>query len=365
MLPMNTTLAPTPTRRLRGVLATAASLAATPLLPTDYLDLVAPLRSRVDLRARIVAVIPETADASTIVLRPGRGWRGHLPGQYVRLGVDVDGVRHWRAYSLTSVPGAADGHIRVTVKAIPGGTVSTHLNRDARPGDIVQLEQAAGEFVLAEVAPAKALFVVAGSGVTPVMGMLRSQLAELADVVVVHCATTETDAVFRDELRAFASAGRVRLVERFSDTDGRLTQDQLATIVPDLAQRQTWACGPAGLLDAIEARWAEAGIDDQLHVERFRPDFVDAGDGGTVTFAGSNQDVEVPGTTSLLDAGEQAGVLMPSGCRMGICFGCVVPLRSGAVRDMRTGEVTQAASSGDVSVQTCINTAASSCELDV
>lgn len=365
MLLMTTTLAPTPTRSLRGALSTLASIAATPLVPADYLDLVAPLASRTNLRARIVAIVPETADAATIVLQPGRTWAGHVPGQYVRLGVDVAGVRHWRAYSLTSRPNAKDGYIRVTVKAIPDGTVSNHLNRRALPGDVVQLEQAAGEFTLPTEAPAKTLFVVAGSGITPAMGMLRSRLDDLDDVVVVHCAMTENDAIFRDELRNLAAAGRLQLVEQFTDRDGLMSPTDLEGLVPDLAERQTWACGPAGLLDALEQHWDTAELADSLHVERFQPAFVDAGEGGTVTFASTNLDVEVSGSTSLLDAGEEAGVLMPSGCRMGVCFGCVVPLKSGAVRDLRTGEITQAADGNDLTVQTCINTAASKCELGV
>ncbi len=81
-----------------------AHAVATPVVPDDYLDLFAPLRSGADLRAKVVAVHPETADAATIVLRPGRTWAGHIPGQYIRIGVDIDGVRHWRAYSLTSPP---------------------------------------------------------------------------------------------------------------------------------------------------------------------------------------------------------------------------------------------------------------------
>src|SRR3954468_24076553 len=147
-----------------------AELITTPLLPSDYLDLVDPLRSGADLRGRIEAVLPETRDAATIVIRPGRSWKGHTPGQYVRIGIDVDGVRQWRAYSLTSHLGRTDGCIAVTVKAIPDGKVSNHLVHRTKPGTIVQLDQATGEFVLPAERPAKALFVTAGSGITPVMG---------------------------------------------------------------------------------------------------------------------------------------------------------------------------------------------------
>lgn len=361
---MMNNLLPRPSRLRSGLLA-LAERAATPLAPADYLDLFDPVRSSTTLRARVVAVLPETRDAATLVLRPGPSWQPHLPGQYVRLGVDVDGVRHWRAYSLTSAPGQADGYISVTVKAMPDGTVSDHLVRRAQPGDVVQLDQAAGEFTLPVLAPSRVLFVVAGSGITPVMGMLRSRLAELDDVVVVHCATSPEDAIFADELRALASAGHVRLVERLTSRDGRLDVAELSALVPDLRDRDVWACGPSGLLDAIEQHWGDEGLSDRLHVERFRSAVVEPGSGGTVAFSATDRTVEVDGSTSLLDAGEAAGVLMPSGCRMGICFGCVAPLRSGAVRDLRSGDITVAADGDDVSVQTCINTAASACDIDL
>ena len=125
----------------------------TPLVPSDYLDVIDPLRSGAALRGRIQAITPETADAVTVLIRPGRGWQGHLPGQYVRIGIDVDGVRLWRAYSLTSGP-RRDGLIAITVKAIPDGRVSNHIVRRARPGTVIQLDQATGDFHLPATAPA-------------------------------------------------------------------------------------------------------------------------------------------------------------------------------------------------------------------
>src|SRR5829696_1175467 len=148
---------------LRDRVLKLAELATTPLLPQDYLDLVDPLRSGAALRGRIEEVRPETRDAATVVIRPGRDWLPHTPGQYVRIGIDVDGVRQWRAYSITSVLDRADGCFTITVKAIPGGKVSNHLVHRARPGAIVQLDQATGDFVLPPQRPAKSLFVTAGS----------------------------------------------------------------------------------------------------------------------------------------------------------------------------------------------------------
>lgn len=362
---MSTTTATPRRATLASRVLRAAELVTTPLLPADYLDLISPLRAGADLRGRIVDIRRETADAVTLVIRPGRGWLGHVPGQYIRVGVDVDGVRQWRAYSLTCPASAPDGCISVTVKAIPEGKVSNHLVRRAQPGTMIMLDQAKGDFVLPEARPERVLFLTAGSGITPVMGMLRNHLDELADVVVLHSAPTAADVVFGDELRELAAQGRITLLEQHTDTHGLLDLAVLASRVPDWAERHTWACGPTGMLDAAEEQWTAAGVADRLHTERFRPTVVAAGEGGTVTFATQGQVVEADGATPILDAGEEAGVLMPSGCRMGICFGCVVPLRDGAVRDLRNGEITTATPEATVPIQTCVSAAAGTCEIEL
>jgi ferredoxin-NADP reductase len=352
-------------RSLRDRVWKVAAAVTTPLEPSDYLDMFRPLRPGAELRARVVEVCPETADAVTVVLKPGGAWKGHAPGQYVRVGLDVNGVRLWRSYSLTSSPHAADGLITITAKAVPDGAVSSHLVQRLRPGHLVHLEQALGDFVLPDPAPGKVLFVTGGSGITPVMGMLRSGLDRLEDVVLVHSEATADDVIFGDELRALSAAGRIRLVEQHTDDAGRLDVAALAALVPDLAERETWACGPAGLLDTIEQHWAAAGLADRLHNERFRTELVEPGEGGTVRFTGSGAVVESDGATPILDAGEAAGVLMPSGCRMGICYSCVLPMREGSVRDLRTGDLTTAAPGDGVLVQTCVSAAAGSCDIDL
>ncbi len=351
-------------RRIRRGVARVAEALATPLVPSDYLDVIAPLRSGADLRGRIVAINPETRDSVTVVIRPGRGWAGHLPGQYVRIGVDVDGVRQWRAYSVTSGSERRDGCITITVKAIPDGRVSNFLVRRARPGLVIQMDRATGTFHLPAQVPAKVLFVTAGSGITPVMGMLRTRLDDLRDVVVVHSAPTSDDVIFGGELRALARRGQIRLVERHTDTQGILDVAELDDLVPDWRERETWACGPTGMLDAIDEHWATGGVLDRLHVERFRPSILVTGEGGSVTFARAGVTVEADGATPLLTAGEDAGVLMKSGCRMGICRGCVVPLREGVVRDLRNGTLTEAVPGDGVTIQTCISAAAGPCDID-
>ncbi len=102
-------------------------------------------------------------------------------------------------------------------------------------------------------------------------------------------------------------------------------------------------------------------------MERFRTRTVEPGEGGTLTFA-DGRTVDADGATPILDVGEGAGVLMPSGCRMGICMSCVLPLKEGAVRDLRNGAITTAVPGetgpDGVQIQTCINAAAGPCTLD-
>jgi ferredoxin-NADP reductase len=325
-----------------GLLASATS----PFLPEDFLSLLDPLLTR-ELRARVVSVAPEAAGSATLVLRPGRGWAGHQPGQYVGVGVEIDGVLHWRSYSLTS-----PDQVSITVKGL--GLVSEHLVRRTAPGTVVRLRQAAGDFTW--TAPSKALFLTAGSGITPAMGMLRAFRGHRPDVAHLHVARSRDEVIFGSELRRLGHA----LTEWHDDTDGPLSLDRLDDLVPDWRTRETWACGPAGLLDATERHWEAAALADLLHVERFAPPAVGSTDGGTVTFARSGQTSDAPGT--LLTTGEAAGVLMPSGCRMGICYGCVLPLLSGQVRDVRTGDVH--GEPGDL-IQTCISSPAGDCSLDV
>ena len=264
------------------------------------------------------------------------------------------------------------------MKAVPDGKVSNHIVRDSRPGTLVHLEQAAGEFVLpapTSDAPTKLLFVTAGSGITPVIGMLRNLFpvtdagvvrlarSERFDITVVHVAPSRPQSIFLDNLRSLAEAGLIRLVARYDDEHGVLDVDDLETIVPDLAERTTFACGPGGLLDTLQQHHDEREL--PLFTEQFRLSTVVAGEGGTVTFAEAGAVVEAGGSTPLLTAGEEAGVLMPSGCRMGICFGCVVPLRQGAVRDLRNGELTTAVEGDGVNIQTCINAAAGDCVIEL
>lgn len=339
----------------------------TPLHPDDYLSLLNPLWTARELRGRIEKVVPETDDAATIVIRPGWGWRyDHKPGQYVGIGIQVEGKFHWRSYSVSSAPKRDGRTIAITVRAMPEGFLSTHLVQGIAPGSIIRLAAPNGDFVLPEPPPAKILFLVAGSGITPVMAMLRTldRRDTMPDVVVAYSSPTKERMIFRDEIVKLAEKhDGLHLHEQYTDADGMLEMDDLDRVCPDWRERETWACGPGAMLDAAEKHWEAADLEDSLHLERFSLDAGgEGGEGGTITFRNSNKTVEADGATSVMEAGEEAGIGMPYGCRMGICHTCTLTLVDGSVRNMRTGEET---SGPNEPIQTCITAAAGDCTLDI
>ncbi len=338
----------------------------TPLLPDDYLKLINPLWSARELRGRIVEVRPETADSATLVIKPGWGYTvDHRPGQYIGIGLLVDGRWRWRSYSLTSPPREnGSRRLSITVKAMPEGFLSSHLVTGVRPGTVVRLAAPQGNFVLPDPAPPSILFLTAGSGITPVISMLRTmeRRSQIADIRHVHSAPTADEVMFAGELDALGRRNPgYRLTVRATRTDGRLDLSRLGETVPDWRERQTWACGPEGLLAEVERLWGAQGIADRLHLERFAAARGAGGAGGAVTFARSGITRTADAATTLLEAGEEAGVQMPFGCRMGICHTCVVSLLDGRVVDLRNGAEHEPGSR----VQVCVTAPSGDCVVDI
>ena len=339
----------------------------TPLSPDDYLSLINPLWTARELRGRIEKVIPETDDAATIVIRPGWGWRyEHKAGQYVGIGIQVDGKIHWRSYSVSSAPKRTGRTIAITVRAMPEGFLSEHLVNGLAPGTILRLAAPNGDFVLPDPPPAKLFFLVGGSGITPVMSMLRTldRRGTVPDVVLAYSSPTQDRMIFRDELLALSEKHEgFRLHEQHTDDHGMLEMSDLDRVCPDWKDRETYACGPAPMLDACEEHWEQAGLEDHLHLERFSLDLGgEGGEGGTLTFTNSHKSVEVDGATTVLEAGEEAGVGLPYGCRMGICHTCTITLVEGTVRDLRSGDEY---SGPNEPIQTCVTALAGDCKLDI
>lgn len=347
-------------------LATLAHWLATPLHPRQYLELVNPLWAG-SLCGRIEEIRRETRDAVSLVIRPNHLWQGARAGQYIRLGVDIDGVRHWRCYSISSAIHGRKDCFTVTVGRLDGGRVSTHIQENLRIGDVLALDQASGDFVLPEGELPKLLFISAGTGITPMMGMLRTLEAEgrAVDVVHMHYAPDEASCLFVDALDGLNGRGDVR-IERFYTRRGadHFNAGQLVNTCSDWAERIVYVCGPRGLMESVREHWISAGLGERLHEESFLPVRapVTDGQGGEVRFWNAGQSTQGAGDKPLLEVAEEAGLLPKHGCRMGICQGCLVTLREGQVRDLTTGEVF--GEPGET-VRICVCAAAGDVTLDI
>lgn len=339
-----------------------------PLQPDDYIEMINPLWTTKELRGKVERVEPQGSEAASVLIRPGYEWPGHKPGQYVRLGLVIDGVYHWRAYSLTSDPEPVDGLISVTPKKVDSGVVSPYLVERIQPGELVRLGEIEGVFTLPEPLPAKMLFISAGSGITPIMSMLRSldRRDEMSDVLVIHSARTREQVMFLEVLEDLDNRhDGMRLDLRLTSDRGRLKPGDLDEVCPDWREREAFCSGPEEMLDALIEHWENNGDPDRLHYERFQPKIggdAGAGEGGEVHFLKSDKKAECDGGTSILQAGENAGLELNFGCRIGICHTCVGTLKSGKLRDLRSGDVIEPQGQD---VRICINSAEGDVELEL
>ncbi|MDE0854173.1 MAG: ferredoxin reductase [Nevskia sp.] len=359
---------------LRRVLGSrVVATLATPHGVDRYLELFDPTWSLNEVRAEITAVRRQTADSVTLSLRPNGNWQGFRAGQFVRLTVEIDGVRRTRCYSPANSIHAGDGLIELTAKAHAQGFVSKFLREQARPGMIVTLSQAEGGFALPEQRPERVLLISGGSGITPVMAMLRTLCDEGhgGRITFLHYCKAAQDLIYADELAAIAERHpNVQVLRAFADAEqcgelqGLFHREQLAAAVPDYAEAETFLCGPPGMMNVVQQLWAEDGIAGRLHLERFSaaPISVDSsGAEGEVRFARSER-LAANNGASLLDQAEAAGLRPESGCRMGICHACTCRKLSGQVRDLRTGQLSE---SGDEDIQICVSVPVGTVTLDL
>ncbi len=360
---------PTSGPRWRRALGLARSL-TTPLRPDDYLALLDARWSDRELVGTVSRVIDETPSARTIVVEPSAPWPGHRPGQYLRLGVELNGVRHWRAYSITSDPGHPAGQVSITVQRVEGGLVSPYLTEQCQPGDRLFLGDVDGNFCLPDgPAPGSMLMITAGCGITPVMSMLREleRRDALLDIVHVHVSQKASGFIFAGMLRALSDADNgYHLIERHSAEQGRLHHGELDTLVPDWRTRTTYLSGPSLMMAEFEQYWADQGDSALLNTEQFQP-YIGLGhdggsEGGHIGFRVSGLEAEAESGVSILVAGERVGAQLPHGCRMGICHSCIGRLQSGQVRDLRTGEVHGEAGQA---VRTCVNAPVGNIEIEL
>lgn len=369
---MTQTQDPKPRKGWLNRLAAITDMFAFPLRTSHYVELVNPLWTTHRMHARVVDVWDETKDCRTITLQPGANWRLHRPGQHIRVGIPVDGRHYTRTYTISSPPERDDGRFTITVKKIDGGRLSHHIVRNLKVGDFIPVGLPQGDFYLPDASPIQPLFITAGSGITPARSMLHSLIEQqrLPDTVHIHYAPHEFDTIFGKELRKLNAQHRHYHLhevhtQKEDDNAAYFSREKLEQVCPDWRERDCYACGPPGLLAALEEVWEEAGLSNRLHIERFRAELAPIPDdavGGKVRFAQSELDVDADGQTNLLRIAEDAGLNPPHGCRMGICHTCNTTLKSGCVRDLRSGEYIN--EPGAI-VQVCVCATAGDCELDI
>ncbi len=336
-----------------------------------YLELIRPSMTVSDARGEVVAVRRQTGRSVTLTVRPNRAWTGFTAGQFVRAGFEIGGVRRTRTYSpASSQHGRERDGLELTVTAHPRGLVSGHLFEAARPGSIIHLAAAQGEFVLPDQRPDRLVLVSGGSGVTPVMSMLRTLCDEGHDgeLVFLHYARTETDWLYEPEVRALARR-HPRLRVEYRATRGRrparLDRAALAGVLGDAADATAAVCGPPSLIDAARDAWAQlGGAEGRLLAETFTPPsrtVSGAAAQGSLRFLHSDRTAPIAGGT-LLEQAEAAGLSPDFGCRMGICHTCTCRKAAGAVRNLLTGEVSE---EEDEDIQLCVSVPAGDVALEI
>ena len=345
----------------------AVAALASPHSVDRYLEVVNPMWAVDEVRAEVVAVRREVdgpTPVSTLTLRPTSTWRGFRAGQFVQVGVEIDGARRTRCFSISSSEVGGDESFTITVRAHDEGLVSKHLASRAEPGLVLHLSQAEGEFTLPEERPDRLLMISGGSGITPVMSMLRTLADSGYDgrVRFVHYSRTPDTTIFREELEFLARRENVELsVVHTRDGGQRFTPDELARIEPDHRDIATFACGPAGLVESVREAYGDS---EQLRLEYFKtstlrsdPDNAE----GSVSFTRAGLAGDNTGA-SLLEQAEALGLTPEYGCRMGICFSCTSRKTEGTVRNVVTGATS---SLPDEDIQICVSQPVGDCVVDL
>lgn len=322
--------------------------------------------------ARVVARRPEARGAVTLELKPNRHFAGFRPGQHINVTVEIGGIRHTRSYSLCNIPGR-NRRLAISVRQMEGGTVSNALCRDVRKGDVLEISQAFGTMTVPEDYEGNWLLLAAGSGITPLMSVLRWLTREPLhrDVTLLYWARTRADLFYYRDLCEMAEREpRFRFVPVLTrethllsgERNGRPEAALLDELVPDLRSCRVHACGPAGFVDTLDGLLAgRAGL---FLSEAFTPrePAVAPGAEVTVQLRRSGRTVKVPSGVPLLEALEAAGERPAYGCRMGICNTCACGKDQGATRNLNDGELDGDASSA---LKLCINAAQSDLVLDL
>lgn len=353
----------TSSRLARRVLTSSFVKAATTPHGVDrYFEMFDPLWSTTETRAEVTDVVRKTKDSVTLTLRPNANWKGFRAGQYVKLSVEIDGIRRTRCYSPANSQFRHDGQIELTIKVDPNGLVSPWVLANAEPGLVVQISAAQGEFYLPLPHPRSILLISGGSGITPVMSMLRTltDKAYIGKITFLHYAFTKDDVIYQAEIDEIkAKYDGVRIFRAYTeaadgDLEGYFSKEHLLAADRHYAEAETYLCGPMPLMNAVREIFDAEGLAHKLHLEQFAAPIRTVGTDdaeGDLTFSESNLAIANNGQT-ILEQAEAAGLTPEYGCRIGICFTCVRKKDSGTTQNVLNGDL---CSDPDTNVKLCIN----------
>lgn len=332
----------------------------TPHAVDRYLELVDPMVTWTDIRGRVTAVSRRSDRTVTFSVTPTRQFEGFQAGQFVQVSVVIDGVRQTRCFSPAGSQ-HQPGDLEFTVTADADGHVSKYLRENLAVGDVLGLTPAAGTFTLPGTPgdrPARIRLISGGSGVTPVLSIVRTLVDEEHDgaIEVLHFCRDSADNPYREEFERLARRRNVSVTYVYTRAGGRHLGPEHLEDLGDIG----FACGPAPLLETAKQLYSDAGV--ELRVEEFTPPVAAAPSGeatGTLRFTEAGTEVDNDGR-SILDQAEASGLFPESGCRMGICFSCTAVRKSGCTTNILTGETND---EPDQHIQLCISAPAGDVEI--
>jgi ferredoxin-NADP reductase len=309
---------------------------------------VAPQHDRGYHQLKISKVVQETDDAVSLVLEIPDELRttyGYAAGQFLTFRVTIDGEPTYRSYSMSSAP-ETDAELAVTVKRVPGGAVSNHLN-ERSPGDVLEASAPAGRFRLGNQERDIVAFA-AGSGITPIISLIKSaMLTTSRQVRMLYANRDPSSVIFAETLDDLAAhrGERLDVKHRYDEIDGFVDAAAIAEYVDAARNADVYICGPCPFMDIVESALLAGGVPaDQIHIERFNvadgvlPAEAEPAAAGTSEVAvtieidGRKETVTYRPGATILQTARQAGLRPPSSCEAGNCATCMAKCVEGAVK---------------------------------
>jgi 3-ketosteroid 9alpha-monooxygenase subunit B len=302
-------------------------------------------------RLRVARVVPETHDATSIVLEvpaPLTESFRYRAGQFLSFKVPVAGRVLVRSYSLSSAPDV-DAEHKVTVKRVEDGHVSNWMNDRVRAGSTLMVVPPAGLFVLDPRSERDLVLWSGGSGITPCISIVKSALASTRRRLQLFYANRDARSIiFRDELAALCERhpDRLRVVHSLDDVNGFVTRAEVERQMAGALDRDCYLCGPAAFMDTVERALRDLGVArERIHIERFlspidhsaEPIADVANDevapaAIAIVLDGREHRVPYAAGERVLDAARRAGLAPPFSCEEGYCSCCMARLVSGRVQ---------------------------------